>query len=131
MVKGLFGANTDYKSSAKAHQQSTMEIDESAKNGVRFDPISAKNKGDTQDSMRSIGRLGIPVTVNVEFWYGAKRNPHLFQIKDSFIESVEINYTPTGTWNAYEDGAPVETQLNVTFKENAIITQDDVTIGGY
>ena len=133
VVKGLLGAEISFVNSAKAHKQSTMEIDETAKNGVRFDPISADGKlsGGVKDSMRSMGRLGIPVTVNVEFWYGAKRNPHLFQIKDSFIESVEVNYTPTGLWNAYEDGAPVETQLNVTFKENAIITQDDITIGGY
>lgn len=133
VVKDLLGGEISYINSQKAHKKSTMEIDESAQNGVRFDPISADGKlsGGVKDSMRSIGRLGIPVTVNVEFWYGEKRNPHLFQIKDSFIESVEINYTPTGTWNAYEDGAPIETQLNVTFKENAIITQDDVTVGGY
>ena len=82
--------------------------------------------------MRNIGRLGIPATVNVEFWYGDKINPHLFQIKDSFILSVEVNYTPTGTWNAYEDGAPVETQLTINLKENAIVTQGDISdAGGY
>ena len=85
---------------------------------------------DVQDSLRSIGRLGIPVTVNVEFWFGKERNPHLFQIKDSFIQSVEVNYTPTGTWNAYEDGAPIETQLTVQLKENAIITQEYIEFGG-
>ena len=129
VVKGLFGANTDYKSSAKAHKQSTMEIDATAKNGVRHTPIP-KSNDKKQDSMRSIGRLGIPVTVNVEFWFGAERNMHLFQIKDSFIQSVEVNYTPTGTWNAYEDGAPIETQLNITLKENAIVTQGDIQQSG-
>jgi hypothetical protein len=82
------------------------------------------------DSLRNIGRLGIPVTVNVEFWYGPQINPHLFQIKDSFIQSVEVNYTPTGVWNAYEDGAPIETQLTVALKENAIITQSDIQQSG-
>jgi hypothetical protein len=43
-----------------------------------------------------------------------------------------VIYTPTGTWNAYEDGAPIETQLNVVLKENAIVTQDDIKhVGGY
>ena len=43
-----------------------------------------------------------------------------------------VNYTPTGTWSAYEDGAPIETQLNVTLKENAIITANDIDqVGGY
>jgi hypothetical protein len=82
--------------------------------------------------MRNIGRLGIPATVNAEFWYGGKLNPHLFQIKDSFILSVEVNYTPTGTWNAYEDGAPIETQITVNLKENAIVTAEDIKeAGGY
>ena len=53
-------------------------------------------------------------------------------VKDSFILSVDVNYTPTGTWNAYEDGAPIETQLTISLKENAIVTSDMVKKkGGY
>ena len=85
-----------------------------------------------QDSMRNIGRLGIPATINAEFWFGDAINPNLFQIKDSFITSVEVNYTPEGGWNAYKDGAPIATQLTVTLKENAIISQQDIYgSGGY
>ena len=135
VVKGPLGGDTNHANSAKAHKGSVAEIDEASKDGVKFVPSAAVGGPagqDLQDSMRSIGRLGIPVTVNVEFWYGAKRNPHLFQIKDSFIQSVEINYTPSGTWNAYEDGAPIETNLTIVLKENAIVTADDIKmVGGY
>ena len=131
VVKGVMGGDVNFETSAKAHKLSKIKIDETTKKAT-FTPIAQGSKEDVQDSMRSLGRLGIPVTVNVEFWFGAKRNPHLFQIKDSFIESVEVIYTPTGTWSAYEDGAPIETQLNVTLKENAIITQNDIDqVGGY
>ena len=51
-------------------------------------------------------------------------------VKDSFILSVDVNYTPTGTWNAYEDGAPIETQLTLNLKENSVVTQNEVTHGG-
>ncbi len=85
-----------------------------------------------QDSMRNIGRLGIPATINAEFWFGNAINPNLFQIKDSFITSVAVNYTPSGGWNAYKDGAPIETELTLTLKENAIISQQDIhASGGY
>jgi hypothetical protein len=85
-----------------------------------------------QDSMRNIGRLGIPATINAEFWFGDAINPNLFQIKDSFITSVEVNYTPEGGWNAYKDGAPIATQLTVTLKENAVLSQKDIhSSGGY
>jgi hypothetical protein len=132
VIKGPLAGEVNFGSSLKAHKMSKIEIDKSAENGVKFTPAAAATEGDVQDSMREIGRLGIPVTVNVEFWFGAKRNPHLFQIKDSFITTVDVNYTPTGVWNAYEDGAPIETQLNVTLKENAIISAQDIKqVGGY
>jgi hypothetical protein len=87
---------------------------------------------DVSDSLKNIGRLGIPATINVEFWFGGSINPNLFQIKDSFIESVEVNYTPSGTWNAHEDGAPIQTEVTLSFKENAILSIDDIhTAGGY
>jgi hypothetical protein len=86
-----------------------------------------------QDSMRNIGRLGIPATINAEFWFGNAINPNLFQIKDSFITSVAINYTPSAQgWNAYRDGAPIETELSISLKENAILSQKDIhASGGY
>ena len=82
--------------------------------------------------MKNIGRLGIPATISVEFWYGDAVNPNLFQIKDSFIESVDVNYTPSGGWNAYKDGAPIETQLSISLKETGILSQKDIhVLGGY
>ena len=86
--------------------------------------------GDNKEIFRKMGRLMIPPTVAVEFWYKDDINPFLFKIKDSFILSVEVNYTPTGTWNAYEDGAPVETQLTINIKENSIVTHEEIE-GGY
>ncbi|MBT6072470.1 MAG: baseplate tail-tube junction protein [Euryarchaeota archaeon] len=89
-----------------------------------------KASGDNKEIFRKMGRLSIPPTVAVEFWYKDDINPFLFKIKDSFILSVEVNYTPTGTWNAYEDGAPVETQLTLNIKENSIVTHEEIE-GGY
>ena len=130
IVKGIMGGDTNVVNSSKAHQDTANQIEKAGEGGKVANSTSLLD--DIQDSMASIGRLGIPVTVNVEFWFGASRNPHLFQIKDSFIESVEVLYTPTGAWNAYEDGAPIETQLNVTLKENAIVTANDIDqVGGY
>ena len=128
VVKGALAGDSNFANSAKAHQKAVKDVEKESQKGKK--DVSPAAMKDVQDSLRSIGRLGIPVTVNVEFWFGKERNPHLFQIKDSFIQSVEVNYTPTGTWNAYEDGAPIETQLTVQLKENAIITQEDIEFGG-
>jgi hypothetical protein len=86
--------------------------------------------GNKTSVLRSIGRLAIPPTVDIEFWYKDKINPNLFKVKSSFITNLEVNYTPTGTWNAYMDGAPVETQITLSTKETSIVTADEV-VGGY
>jgi hypothetical protein len=131
IVKGPMGGDVSAANSAKAHQKSMKDVKATEGGGIKA-VAAGLLTSDIQDSMKSIGRLGIPVTVNVEFWFQSQINPHLFQIKDSFITNVSVNYTPTGTWNAYEDGSPVETQLSITLKENAIITQEDIKqVGGY
>tara|TARA_B100001245_G_scaffold34112_1_gene21818 strand:- start:528 stop:986 length:459 start_codon:yes stop_codon:yes gene_type:complete len=127
VVKGPLGGEP-VSSSKEAHMKATEQAKNAAVDRAKAGTAVSKAGG----SMRNIGRLGIPATVNVEFWYGGKLNPHLFQIKDSFILSVEVNYTPTGTWNAYEDGAPIETQITINLKENAIVTAEDISeAGGY
>ncbi len=144
------GGEVNHEASVKAHEEATKEIaDFTQKIGqlnlageTQFAEILKKQrqavlealeaKEAIQDSMRNIGRLGIPATINVEFWFGDAINPNLFQIKDSFITSVEVNYTPEGGWNAYKDGAPIATQLTITFKENAVLSQKDIYgSGGY
>jgi len=131
VVKGALAGDVTVKSSGESHAKTVAEIKEAEKESGKT-TNNTDLIDDVADSLKNIGRLGIPVTVNVEFWYGAEINKHLFQIKDSFIQSVAVNYTPTGTWNAYEDGAPIETQLTVELKENAIITAGDIQQrGGY
>jgi hypothetical protein len=128
VIKGVAGGELNVTSSSKAQQAAVNDVE---KAGADTNPPN-NWIAEIEDAMSSIGRLGIPVTVGVEFWFGAHRNKHLFQIKDSFIQSVTVNYTPTGTWNAYEDGAPIETQLTVALKENSIVTADDLMeVGGF
>ena len=127
-IKGVTGGDISFASSKAAYQA----VSNAAKDLPTAGAATGTYSDDKGDSLRNIGRLAIPPTVSVEFWYGDKRNEHLFQIKDSFILSVEVNYTPTGTWNAYEDGAPIETQLTLNLKENAIVASHMVKQkGGY
>ena len=76
-----------------------------------------------------IGRLSIPPTISIQFWDGDKINRHLFEVKDSFITNVDVNYTPAGNWTAYDNGAPIETQLTITCKEISVLTFDDMKKG--
>ena len=125
IVKGPLGGLKDVNMSTSAPVAvNTTEVAQSDAQAT------GTTTGMSGDSLKNIGRLGIPPTVSVEFWYRGKVNPHLFQVKDSFIQSVGVNYTPTGTWNAYEDGAPIETQLTLSLKENSVVTQGEITEHG-
>jgi len=139
IIMGPLGGEVNHATSVKALEEKTKEVADADRlaaggaamgDGLGFlnDQVEA-----IQDSMRNIGRLGIPATINAEFWFGNAINPNLFQIKDSFITSVAINYTPSAQgWNAYRDGAPIETELSISLKENAILSQKDIhASGGY
>lgn len=84
------------------------------------------------------GNLNIPMTIRMEFYQGVnvkggvdglQLNPGLFKVKDSFITSVESNFTPTGMWNAFYDGTPLETSITIGLKEIGALTQTDIVNG--
>jgi len=69
-----------------------------------------------------------PSYFNLEFMFGAKENQYLPKYGDCVLESIDVNYAPNG-FAAHVDGAPVQTQLNLSFKELEIITKDKILLG--
>lgn len=54
----------------------------------------------------------------------AKNNKaKLFSIGDCFLQNVQVNYAPLGTWAAYQDGYPIQTSLSLTFQEISLINK--------
>jgi len=46
----------------------------------------------------------------------------IMSINDCVLQDVNIDYAPNG-WAAYNDGYPIQTRLNLTFKETEMITK--------
>jgi hypothetical protein len=97
-------------------------------------------QGETVDmeSLNTVGEsassLSIPMTARLRFLATNEsdelvENPHLFKISDCFITNVDVNYTPTGQWNAYRDSGPIETSLTIGLKEITAMTQADIIWG--
>jgi hypothetical protein len=77
------------------------------------------------------GMLFIPPSVfDLQFLFNGKDNPYVSKVGRSVIENIEVNYTPAG-WATHTDGAPVQTTLNITFKEIQLVDRDGVTAKGY
>jgi hypothetical protein len=55
-----------------------------------------------------------------------KTNKFIPQIKYCICTSVATNFTGGGGWRSFEEGAPTDVQLSLSFQETEIITQEDV-----
>ena len=61
----------------------------------------------------------------IKFMSGGTKNEFLHEIKPSVITSMQTNYDPISFVSFHEDGAPVQIDLNLTFKELELVTSDD------
>jgi len=61
-----------------------------------------------------------PSTFNIDFLLNGQRNKNISRVAESVIESIDVNYAPSG-WSAHSDGAPVQTTLTINFKEIELI----------
>jgi hypothetical protein len=50
----------------------------------------------------------------------------VFSVNDCVLENVQIDYAPNG-WASYNDGYPVQTRLNLQFKETVMPTKQSIT----
>lgn len=72
------------------------------------------------------GRYYIPPSRFVmEFHHRGNENPYLFKTKQCVLENITLDYAPNGYASHY-DGAPVETRMQLIFKETTMISREDI-----
>lgn len=84
-----------------------------------FNP-TGKNRG------IKLGFIGVPKLVKVSFMKGSGENPRLPRYKMCALISVDVNYTPDGTYATYTDGQPVAVGLSLNFQETKICFAEDI-----
>lgn len=73
-----------------------------------------------------LGFIGVPKLVRVSFMKGSGENPRLPRYKMCALTSVDVNYTPDGTYATYTDGQPVAVGLSLNFQETKICFAEDI-----
>lgn len=73
--------------------------------------------------------ITVPKICKITFMTGPTANEWVTQYKPCAITNVSVNHTADGVWAAYEGGAPVATDLQITFKETKLIFADEITDG--
>jgi len=66
----------------------------------------------------------------MEFHHRGNENPYLFKTQQCVLESISIDYAPNGYASHY-DGAPVETRVQLIFKETIMISREDLDPSGF
>jgi hypothetical protein len=74
--------------------------------------------------------LTIPDLCQVSFMNGSQLHPYLPKYKLCGITDVNINYTAAGAYATYGDGAPVATELTISFLETKLVFSQEVQIDG-
>jgi hypothetical protein len=74
--------------------------------------------------------LTIPDLCQVSFMYGSALHPYLPKYKLCGITDVNINYTAAGAYATYGDGAPVATELTISFLETKLVFSQEVKEDG-
>jgi hypothetical protein len=69
-----------------------------------------------------------PSTFNLEFLFNGTVNEKIHKVTESVITNIDVNYSPNG-WSAHSDGAPVQTQLTLQFKEIDIVDRNKAEAG--
>lgn len=74
--------------------------------------------------------LTVPPLCQVNFMKGSEIHPYMPKFKLCGITDVNINYTADGAYATFNDGAPVSTELTLSFLESKLVFSDEVEIDG-
>jgi len=83
----------------------------------------------TSDNEKNL--INVPKIVKATFMHKDKESEWVSQFKTAGIGSVDINYTPDGSWSTYRTGSPIAVQLTLQFQELKLIYEDDVKDTGW
>ena len=61
--------------------------------------------------------------------HGGSRNTYVPKYKMCAITDVNVNYTPDGNYAVFQGGAPVATELKISFMETKLVFAEDIVDG--
>lgn len=70
-----------------------------------------------------------PSEFDIVYYQNGKENMNLHRHTSCVLTDMQISYTGQGQFNAFADGMPVQINVNLTFKELALLTKETIDIG--
>ena len=70
-----------------------------------------------------------PSEFDVEYYANSKTNKYVHRHTSCVLTEMNVNYTPNGQFNTFENGMPTQINITLQFKELALLTKDKVKEG--
>lgn len=70
-----------------------------------------------------------PSEFDIHYYYLGSDNKAIHKHTSCVLTDMNINYTPNGVFNTFADGTPTQINVQMTFKELAILTKDQIQQG--
>jgi hypothetical protein len=70
-----------------------------------------------------------PSEFDIHYYHLNEENEALFKHTSCVLTNMSVNYTPNGNFNAFGNGAPPQINVQMTFKELAILTKEEIKKG--
>lgn len=70
-----------------------------------------------------------PSEFDIYYYYLTKENTALHRHTSCVLTELSVNYTPNGSFSTFKNGMPTQINLQMSFKELAILTKDQIEDG--
>lgn len=70
-----------------------------------------------------------PSEFDISFYHADSENNHLPKISTCVLVGMAVDYTPNGSWATTADGAPIQINLAMQFKELSTLTKETIRKG--
>lgn len=70
-----------------------------------------------------------PSEFDIVYYQDGKENSNLFKYTSCVLTDMTVTYTPQGQYTAFDDGMPTQININLTFKELALLSKREVEDG--
>lgn len=70
-----------------------------------------------------------PSEFDIYYYSNGRENLNLHRHTSCVLTDLNINYTPNGSFTAFEDGMPTQINVSMSFKELALLTKDKIKDG--
>lgn len=70
-----------------------------------------------------------PSEFDISYFSNGRENSSIHKHTSCVLQEMSVNYTPNGVFNTFDDGSPVQINIQLTFKELALLDKDKIEKG--